>query len=119
SPQTLRLFYRDPVAWQQPRAAQARAFYRRIVNLVRTDPSFIAGAFSEAETTAPKDVIAFRRGDALVLVNTRPRGVGLSVTGFEPNGARDLLSSRVQRGDTITLPAYGVLVLVRRPAGRG
>jgi glycosidase len=118
SPQTLRLFYRDPVRWEQPRAGQARAFYRRVVDLARTDSAFRSGAFREAETSAPDAVIAYQRGDAIVLVNTRPREARVGVTGFEVDGARDLLSRRVQRGNTVVLPGYGAVVLVRRPRGR-
>lgn len=119
SPQTLRLFYRDPVAWNQPRAAEARAFYRRVMGLVRTDPALVSGDFRAAATTAPADVIAYRRGDALVLVNARPRKTPVQVTGFTVDGARDLLSNRVQRGPTVSLPAYGAVVLVRRTKATG
>lgn len=118
SPQTLRLFYRDPVAWQQPGAEQARAFYRRVVELARTDSAFLSATFREVETSAPDAVIAFQRGDAIVLVNARPREAQVGVTGFEVDGAQDLLSNRVQRGNTVVLPGYGAVVLVRRPAGR-
>ena len=114
SPQTLRLFYRDPVAWSGPNAAQARGFYGRVMRLAGTDSAFIAGALGEIETTAPNDVIAYLRGDALVLVNARPKRVAVAVTGFNVDRARDLLSNRVQRGDRVTLPAYGAVVLVRR-----
>lgn len=116
SPQRLRLFYRDPIAWTQPHATQATAFYRRIVGLARTDSAFVSGAFSQVETSAPDDIIAYRRGDAMVLVNTRPRGVTITVTNFAVAGARDLLTSRVQPGDRVTLPAYGAVVLARRPS---
>ena len=44
------------------------------------------------------------------------RASGLRVTGFDVNGARDLLSNRVQRGDSLRLPAYGAFVLARRSA---
>jgi glycosyl hydrolase family 42 (putative beta-galactosidase) len=118
SPQTLRLFFRDPVAWNQPRAVESRAFYRRIMALARTDSAFVTGAFRPAENTAGTDVIAYFRGDALVLVNARPRTVRVGVTGFMVDGARDLLTNRAQRGDTVTLPPYGVLVLARRRASR-
>jgi len=114
SPQVLRLFYKDPVVWNRPGAEQARAFYHRVIQLARTDSAFVTGAFRQAETSAPSDVIAYFRGDALVLVNPRPRAVRVSVTGFDVDRARDLLSNRVQRGDTITLPAHGALVLARR-----
>ena len=113
SPQTLRLFWRDPVVWNQPGAEAARAFYRRVVDLARRDAAFLSGDFRPAETTAPADVIAYYRGDALVLVNPRPREIRVGVTGFAVNRARDLLSNRLQRGDTITLPAHGAVVLVR------
>jgi glycosidase len=114
SPQTLRLFWRDPVIWNQPGADRARAFYRRVVDLARRDSAFVSGDFRSAETTAPADVIAYYRGDALVLVNPRPREVRVGITGFDVNRTRDLLSNRLLRGDTITLPAHGAIVLVRR-----
>lgn len=117
SPQTLRLFYRDPVAWKQPRAADALAFYRKVVQLARTNPAFLSGAFREVETSAPDAVIAYQRGDATVLVNVRPREAQVGITGFTVDGARDLLSNRVQRGNTVTLPAYGAVVLLSRTPG--
>ena len=114
SPQTLRLFWRDPVVWNQPGAEAARAFYRRVVDLARRDSAFVSGDFRAAETTAPADVIAYYRGDALVLVNPRPREIRVGVTGFTVSRARDLLSNRVIRGDTVVLPPHGSVVLVRR-----
>jgi len=114
SPQTLRLFWRDPVVWNQPGAEAARAFYRRVVDLARRDSAFVSGDFRAGETTAPADVIAYYRGDALVLVNPRPREIRVGVTGFAVSRARDLLSNRLLRGDTVVLPAHGALVLVRR-----
>jgi len=117
SPQKLGLFTRTPVAWNQPHAAQARAFYRRLLALARSDSAFVTGPFRDVETTAPDDAIAYLRADALVLVNARPREIRVGVTGFEVAGARDLLSTRVLRGDTVTLPPYGAVVLVRRAAG--
>ncbi len=115
SPQVLRLFYKDPVVWNRPGAEQARAFYRRVMQLARTDSAFVTGTFRQAETSAPADVIAYFRGDALVLVNPRPRALRVSVTSFAVDRARDLLSGRVQRGDTVTLLPHGALVLTRRP----
>src|SRR5439155_7963737 len=82
SPQKLRLFYRDPVAWSQPHAKDARAFYHRIVELARSDSAFVAGALHTVQTSAPRDVIGYARGDALVLVNARPRRVTVTDTGF-------------------------------------
>jgi glycosidase len=114
SPQTLRLFWRDPVVWNQPGAERARAFYRRVIELARRDSAFVSGNFRAAETTVPADVIGYYRGDALVLVNPRSREIRVGVTGFAMNGARDLLSNRVLRGDTIILPGHGAMVLVRR-----
>jgi len=114
SPQTLRLFYRDSLAWDQPDAAGARAFYAHVLRLARTDPAFLAGDFAAVETSAPGDVIAYRRGDAVVLVNARPREVRVAVTGVGVDRARDLLSNATQRGDTLTLAAFGAMVLQRR-----
>jgi glycosidase len=113
SPQKLPLFERDTVRWNQPKAKEARAFYARVIELARTEPAFISGSLRAVETSAPKDVMAYRRGDLVVLVNARPRGLKVAVTGFKVAGARDLLSNRTQRSDTIALPAYGALVLKR------
>jgi glycosidase len=113
SPQKLGLFVRDPVAWDQPHAAEALAFYKRVLSLARSDSAFIAGELREVETSAPDEVIAYRRGGALVLVNARSRDVRVTVTGFGVDGARELLASGVQRGDTVALAAYGAVVLER------
>jgi hypothetical protein len=114
SPQKLGLFERQPVAWSQPHAARARAFYRRVVRLARTDSAFLAGDLGEVETSAPDDVIAYRRGAVVVLVNARPRAVRVAVRGVAVAGARDLLSDQIQYGDTVALPAFGAVVLRRR-----
>jgi glycosidase len=113
SPQKLPLFERDVIRWNQPDASQARAFYARVVGLARTDPSLLGRDLQAVETSAPKDVIAYRRGDLVVLVNARPKAVRVAVTGLQVAGARDLLSGSVQPGDTIALPAYGAVVLKR------
>lgn len=114
SPQKLGLFVREPIDWDQPHAAAARAFYRRILRLVRTDAAFIAGDLQVVETSAPDGVIAYRRGKAVVLVNARAHDAHIAVTGTAVDGTRDLLSNRAQHGDTLTLPAYGAVVLERR-----
>lgn len=114
SPQRLGLFVREAIAWKQPDGAAARAFYRWVLRLARTDPAFTAGDVREVETSAPGDVIAYRRADAVVLVNARSQAARIAVTGFEVDGAVDLLSNRTQRGDTLTLPAFGAVVLERR-----
>ena len=111
SPQKLALFEPGPIKWNQPHATEAQAFYRRVVQLARTDASFLGRKLAPVETSAPKDVIAYRRGDALVLVNARPRAVTVTVNGVKLRGAKDLLSDRVQRGDAVALAAYGAVVL--------
>jgi glycosidase len=111
SPQKLGLFEREPVAWNQPGADQARAFYAAVLKLARTEPALIARDFRAVETSAAQDVIAYRRGDLVVLVNARSKPVTVAVKGLGTAGARDLLSNGVQRGDTIALPAYGAVVL--------
>jgi len=113
SPQKLRLFYRDPITWAQPNATATRTFYARVIALARNDSAFLTGAFRDVETAAENDVIAYQRGDAVVLVNTRPRPIAFRVRGVSVDGTRDLLSTRTQRGDSISLASYGALVLSR------
>jgi glycosidase len=111
SPQKLALFEPDPIEWKQPHAAEAQAFYRRVVQLARTDAAFLGRDLKPVESSAPKDVIAYRRGDALVLVNVRKRAIRVTVSDERLDGAKDLLTDREQRGETVALPAYGVVVL--------
>jgi hypothetical protein len=47
----------------------------------------------------------------VVLVNIRPQPVTVTVDGPSIDGARDLLDGRVQRGQTVSLGAYGTAVL--------
>src|SRR4029077_8863652 len=72
SPQKLPLFEHDPIVWDQPNASVALAFYRQIEQLIRSDPSFTSGSLLAVNTSDPGDVISYRRGDAIVLVNARP-----------------------------------------------
>jgi glycosidase len=118
SPQKLGLFVRDAVAWDQPHAAAARAFYRRVLHLARTNQAFVGGEFREVETSTPGEVIAYRRRDVVVLVNTRPHGVRVAVSGLDIDRARDLLTNRLQYGDWVSLPAYGAVVLEPRAPTR-
>lgn len=120
SSQKLGLFEREPVAWNQSDGAAARAFYRRVVQLARSHPSLLAGELREIKTSAPEDVIAYRRGGVVVLVNPRARAVRFAVTGTDVGATRDLLSDRMQLSDTVALPAYGAMVLesVVGPASR-
>jgi len=113
SPQKLGLFERDSIVWNQPHAAEARAFYRAVIGLARKDRTFVADSLRPVGISDSTDVIGYRRGSALVLVNARDQEVRFTVTGFAVAGARDLLTRRRVRGDTLTLPAYGELVLER------
>ncbi|HEY7482308.1 MAG TPA: hypothetical protein VH680_17470, partial [Gemmatimonadales bacterium] len=110
----LALFEREPIAWNTPGAAEARSLYSGVLKLTRTEPALIAGELGEVPTSAPDDVIAYRRGELLVLVNARSHGVSLAVPDFDLAGARDLLTNRAQRGDSVSLPAYGAVVLKGR-----
>jgi len=111
SPQQLGLFVKEPVAWDQPDATAARAFYRRIIELARTHPAFTTTDFRALHTDSPADVIAYQRAGVVVLVNARARPVQVGVSGLATRGARDLLSGRVQTGAVVALPAYGAAVL--------
>jgi glycosidase len=111
SDQRLHLFEREPVEWNRPGAAEARAFYRRVLDLSRHHPAFVSGRLAPVEVDAASDVIAYRRGTALVLVNTRPRALEVRVPRLSLEGARDLLSGGAQRGEPVALPAFGAVVL--------
>ena len=113
SPQKLPLFEHDPIVWDQPNASVALAFYKRIEQLIRSDPAFTSENFMALETSEPRDIIAYRRGVAIVLVNARPREVKFTVTGVGVDGLRDQLTRRIQRGASVTLPAFGAVVLER------
>jgi glycosidase len=118
SPQKLGIFDRQAIDWNQPDSAQALALYAHLIYLARTDPAFLRGDLRRVVTSDSTDVIAYARGGALVLVNARSHDARFTVTGFHVNGARDLLSGHPVRGDTVSLPAYGALVL-ERPQGGG
>jgi glycosidase len=113
SPQKLGLFVRDTIEWNQPGADSARAFYARVLNLARTNPAFVRGTLRGVTTSSLMDVIAYQRDSAVVLVNTRNRPARFTVTGPAVDGRRDLLSGRTQSGATVSLPAYGAVVLAR------
>lgn len=113
SPQVLNLFERLPVAWEQPGAAAARAFYKQVVELARTDSAFISGDFGPVAVDDSQDVIAYHRHNVVVLVNTRANEVRVTPAVVGLDGARDLLSGRVQHGTAVTLPPYGAVALKR------
>lgn len=111
SPQKLGLFERELVDWDRAGADDARAWYRRIVLLTRTNPDLDSGALAAVTTSRPADIIAYRRGGSVVLVNPRPEAIRFTVSGIALDGARDMLSGRVQRGSEVELSAHGVAVL--------
>ncbi|MBW3553427.1 MAG: alpha-amylase [Gemmatimonadetes bacterium] len=120
SAQKLPLFEKEAIEWSRPGAAETRAFYRRVVDLSRTHPSLTGGGLVIVRTDVEQDVIAYRRGDVVVLVNTRPGPVRVTTGGLTLEGARDLLSGRLQGGDAVDLPGHGAAVLQlpdRQPAG--
>jgi glycosidase len=112
SPQKLGLFEREAVAWSQPAADSARDFYADVIALARTHPAILGGDFAAVETSAPDQVIAYRRDSVLVLVNARNREAKFTVTGFELKGARSLLGA-ASSADGMTLQGYGYAVLER------
>lgn len=113
SPQKLPLFERELVEWKQADADAARAFYRRVIELARTETALLGNDFAAVKTSAPKDVIAYRRGKLVVLVNPRSKPVSFTLTGFQADGATDLLTKSTVRGRKVSLAAYGALVLSR------
>jgi glycosidase len=111
SPQTLGLFVKEPVAWDQPEATTARDFYKRVIELTRTHQAFIGTVLSPVSTDVPNDVIAYQRGGVVVLVNTRAQPTQARVSTLAITGARDLLSGGMQQGDTVRLAPHGAVVL--------
>lgn len=115
SPQTLGLFVREPVAWDQPGADAARAFYRSVIDLSRTHDDLALGGLAPVATDAGADVIAYRRDGVVVLVNARDRPVRVAARDVDLAGARELLSGRTLAGGPVDLEAYGAMVIeVRR-----
>ena len=111
SAQKLRLFYADTIVWSQPNAADARAFYQRVVSLLRTDSAFVTGGFRDVDTSDEADVIAYQRGDVIVLVNARNRATTVTIRNVGVANAVDLITQRMHRGTTIELPPYGTAAL--------
>src|SRR5207249_9476455 len=85
SPQHLGLFVRDSIAWGQPDTVASRAFYRHVLRIARTDSAFLSGALRQIDTDARRDVIAYGRGGAIVVVNARNHAVSVVVKGFDVN----------------------------------
>jgi glycosidase len=110
SPQRLGLFEKEAIGWDQPRAEAARSFYRRVMELARTEPGLLRGDLRPVGTSAPEDIIAYRRGDLVVLVNPRPRLISITLTGFDPAGARELLTDATQSGTRVILSPYSAKV---------
>jgi len=112
APAKVPLFEPVPVAWNQPHADAARAFYAKVLHIARAE-SVLTGAFAEVTTSAPSDLIAFRRGEFVVLVNPRDRPVSATVIGAEIAGSQDLLSGRRQPNNRVTLVPHGAMILKR------
>jgi len=113
SPQRLRLFERDTIVWDQTCGGAARAFYAKVFELAKSNPAFLRSNLRMVETSAPDDIISYGRDSVVVLVNARARNVRFTVGGVDVGGMRDLLTDHVQQGATMTLPAYGAVVLSR------
>lgn len=111
SPQRLGLFEKETIVWNQPRAEAARAFYRRVMELARTEPALVSGDLRPITTSAPEDIIAYGRGDLVVLVNPRSRLISITLTRFDPVGTRELLSGTTQPGGRVILSPYSAKVL--------
>lgn len=113
APAKVPLFEPVPVAWDQPGAREARAFYARVLHIARTEAGVLTGDLGQVATSAPSDLIAFRRGDLVVLVNPRGHTVSATVTGAAIAGSQDLLGGRRQPNNRVTLAPYGAVILKR------
>ena len=81
---------RSPGRSRRPR--RRTAFYARVVKLARTDPALLSRELREVRTSAPNDVIAYRRGDVVVLVNARARPLSVVVPELSDSGSWNLLA---------------------------
>ncbi len=91
-------------------------FYRRVLQLDRTEPALIGQISLPVTTSAPQDVIAYRRGALLVLVNARAQPQRFTVPDTRVSGMHgppDRLS--LSTATRVSLGAFGAVVL-RRPA---
>jgi hypothetical protein len=104
SPQQLGIFEKEAIVWEQPDAPAARAFYRGILELNLSEG---AAGIQAIPTTAPDDIIAYRRDRLLVLVNPRNRPVAFAVQGVDLTGARELVLPGAAPAGEAGLPAYG------------
>lgn len=98
---------------------QFTAFYRTLNNLRHNSPALAsgkAGAPVERLATASDDIIAFRRGDILVIANLGSKALTLFNENEKPavNGMKDIFTGATALPDT--LPAGGYLVFI--PAGK-
>jgi len=111
SPQTISLFDKQEVEWDQRNAESARKFYANVIQLARTHPAFAGNDLTPITTSNPRDVIAYRRNNVVVLVNPHARPVTFEVDGINIVGSRDLLSDRIQPSNKVELGEYGAVVL--------
>ncbi len=119
SPQVLGLFEKVPVDWDRPGADEARAFYRSVIELARTHGDLVGGGVELLVTDREEDVISYRRGDVVVLVNVRPEPVTVTVDGIDFGGAQPLLGDEAPGGGTVELEAYGwTVVEIQEPRTR-
>jgi glycosidase len=109
--QKLPLFEKQTVAWNQPFAQTTRAFYSKVIRIARSNKAFAGNDVVAVSTNADNDVIAYQRGNAVVLVNTRNHPVSVTASGATLSKRRDLLSGNLQTTDEVSLPRYGAVVL--------
>ena len=92
-------------------SAAASAFHQRVVEVATSHPAFVGGELQPLVTDAPADVIAFTRGEVVILVNTRARDIAVNVHGRLLHRTRDVIHGWVQSGETVMLSAFGTAVL--------
>jgi glycosidase len=129
SPQPLPLFERVPIDWERPGADGSRSFYREVIEVARTQPELVGAPVEAVATDAGNDVLAYRRGDIVVLVNARDRELRMGF-GTPSPGARErvattppareevILGRATTDGDHVRLGPYG-FVVYREGGGGG
>lgn len=107
-------FFKKDTAPDWQANAETADFYRTLNTLKHSRKELAAGtqgAPIEPVATASDDVLAFRRGDVLTIVNLGAEEAPVTGAPYDPEGARDIFTGAT--AVPATLPAGGYMVFVK------